>query len=303
MFRKFFLLIIISFSSSTLANDNLLTIQQQLERLQREVSDISKSIYSGDNIKSDSNTENNLVANLSSIDLRIYDLEKDVKKINANYEDILFQLDDIVNRLNQFQESIINLDQNFSNLKNNSTKIDQNSTDENNISNKQDNTLGTLKITTNETMNDESEEATSNNAKIDNDSFENQSPEDQFQLAFSNIRNKNYDNAKISFRQFIENNPENQLSGSAHYWLGELYLLEKKYRDAALIFAEGFQKFPESIKAPDMLYKLSQTLIEVNKNTEACNTMNKFIEDYPNHKLAKKTKKNITENNCNQIIE
>ena len=31
--------------------------------------------------------------------------------------------------------------------------------------------------------------------------------------------------------------------------------LEKKFRDAALIFAEGYQKFPQSIKAPDMLYK------------------------------------------------
>ncbi len=302
MFRKFFLIFVL-FSSSSLANDNLLTIQQQLERLQREVSDISKSIYSGENINTESNTENNLVANLSSIDLRIYDLEKDVKKINANYEDILFQLDDIFNKLDQFQDSIKNLDQNLSNLKNNSYEIDKSSINKNNSSEKENNTLGTLKITTEESKSDDNEEDMSNDEINNNNSFENQSPEDQFQLAFSNIRNKNYENAKISFRAFIKNNPENQLSGSAHYWLGELYLLEKKYRDAALIFAEGFQKFPESIKAPDMLYKLSQTLIAVNKSTEACNTMNKFIEDYPKHKLANKTKKHISENNCNQIIE
>ena len=41
------------------------------------------------------------------------------------------------------------------------------------------------------------------------------------------------------------------LAGSAHYWLGEIYLLKKENREAALVFAEGYQKYPQSIKAPD----------------------------------------------------
>ena len=46
-------------------NESLLTIQQQLERLQREVSDISKSIYSNsDNLEN--NIDSNVVSNLSA---------------------------------------------------------------------------------------------------------------------------------------------------------------------------------------------------------------------------------------------
>ena len=46
----------------------------------------------------------------------------------------------------------------------------------------------------------------------------------------------------------------------AYYWLGELYILEQNYQKAALSLAEGYQKFPDSIKAPDTLYKLAISL-------------------------------------------
>ena len=124
------------------------------------------------------------------------------------------------------------------------------------------------------------------------------SPEDQFQEAFDNIRDKKWQDAKTSFEQFISDNPDNQLSGSAHYWLGELYILEKNYREAALIFAEGFQKFPDSIKAAEMLFKLSQSLYQVEKTTEACKTMEKLIIDFPKNKIIPQTKKQIVEYNC-----
>ena len=124
------------------------------------------------------------------------------------------------------------------------------------------------------------------------------SPEDQFQVAFDNIRNKKWQDAKTSFEQFISDNPDNQLSGSAHYWLGELYILEKNYREAALIFAEGFQKFPDSIKAAEMLFKLSQSLYQVEKTVEACKTMEKLIIDFPKNKIISQTKKQIVEYNC-----
>ena len=85
--------------------------------------------------------------------------------------------------------------------------------------------------------------------------------------------------------------------------MGELNILDKQYRDAALIFAEGYQKFPKSIKAPDMLYKLSQSLFEVNKNVEACKTMEKFLNDYPKHKLVKKININLLDKGCLELQE
>ena len=129
------------------------------------------------------------------------------------------------------------------------------------------------------------------------------SPEDQFQNAFENIRKKKWKEAKDSLSKFIELNPNNQLSGSAHYWLGELHLLENKYRDAALVFAEGFQKYPNSIKAPDMLFKLSFSLYEIDKKEDACKTIDKFKQEYPKHKLINKINKQIVSFDCINTIE
>ena len=80
--------------------------------------------------------------------------------------------------------------------------------------------------------------------------------------------------------------------------MGEIYLLRKEYREAALIFAEGYQKYPDSIKSPDSLYKLAETLIKIEKKDEACNTLNQFLIKYPDDKLKDKTELKIKELQC-----
>ena len=93
------------------------------------------------------------------------------------------------------------------------------------------------------------QKALSNEDSYDEEILPSLTPEDQFQQAFDLLRNQRFDEAKTSFLMFIEDNNENILSGTAHYWLGEIYLLKKEYREAALILAEGYQKFPNSIKS------------------------------------------------------
>ena len=69
-------------------------------------------------------------------------------------------------------------------------------------------------------------------------------------------------------------------------------------QQARNVFAEGFQKFPDSIKAAEMLFKLSQSLYKIEKTTEACKTMEKLIIDFPKNKIIPQTKKQIVEYNC-----
>ena len=76
------------------------------------------------------------------------------------------------------------------------------------------------------------------------------------------------DQAKIALNEFIVKHENKELSGSAHYWLGEIHLLKKNYREAALVFAEGDQKFPSGLKAPNSLYKLAETLLKIDKTSK-----------------------------------
>ena len=299
MFRYILTILILFFSSYVFSNESDLTISQQLERLQREVSDLSKEVFSNSPNQSNG-TNNDLIKNLSAIDLRIYDIENDIKNLTSNLEELYFQLDDIFNKLenleiviNNFQLAPLNnVEVNTDEFSEDSTEVKSNTLSETET----ENTLGTLNIS--KKTNDTNEVVFDDQEINSNQKEEVLSPEDQFQVAFDNIRDKKWQDAKNSFEQFISDNPENQLSGSAHYWLGELYILEKNYRNAALIFAEGFQNFPDSIKAPEMLLKLSQSLYQVGKTTEACKTMEKLIIDFPKNKIISQTKKQIVEYNC-----
>ncbi len=277
------------------SNENLLTIQQQIERLQREVSDLSQTVFKDDgNI--DKQQDNNLVSNLSAIDMRIYDLEKDVKNLNAFLEDIFFQIEDVVSKINNIEKNLEFFEDKFKNT----TKIDKqsNKLQSNNLDQAiEENTLGSIKISSDETQPDQEAEINNDQNNTEKQNLD-LSPEDQFQVAFDNIRKKNWQEARNLLKDFIANNSNNQLSGSAYYWLGELYILEKEYREAALTFAEGFQNFPTSIKAPDMLFKLSQSLYLVNKIDEACKTVEKFIIDYPKNKLIKKANLQLNDYGC-----
>ena len=99
---KIIFVVLLLISSSVSSNDNLLTIQQQLERLQREVSDLSETVFSNkkDNTKQN---KNDLVKNLSAIDMRIYDLEKDVKNLTGSLEEIYFKIEDLILQINEFK--------------------------------------------------------------------------------------------------------------------------------------------------------------------------------------------------------
>ena len=299
MFKYLVSLVLIFISLEIYANDNLLTIQQQIERLQREVSDLTQTVFSNENNLSINNTEDNndMVTNLSAIDIRIYDLEKDVKNLTGSLEDIFFQLEDIILKVDQFEIVITSIENKLLELNNKTLEKEDKNSILNNNDIQNENTLGSLKITSDSSLNENEQNA--DDSSFMSESLEtNISPEDEFQSAFDNIRDKNWEIAKNSLINFIDKYPENQLSGSAHYWLGELYILEKEFRDAALVLAEGFQKFPGSMKAPDMLFKLSQALYEVDKVNESCKTLEKLILDYPKNKFIKKSNKQIQEYGC-----
>ena len=287
-------------------NENLLTIQQQIDRLQREVSDLTKTIFSNsENANFEDNSQ--LVNNLSAIDMRIYDLEKDLKNLTANIEDISFILEDLILKINNFDEMISFQEKKIFEIENNQSGVnDKLIIDEN----KSENSLGTLNITKKNVEDTSIEKINNDTVSINDESTQKiiepeivLSPEEQFQLAFDNIRSKNYEDAKNSLLTFIDNYSDNQLSGSAYYWLGELYILDKNFKDATLTLADGFQKFPDSVKAPDMLFKLSLSLFEIQKTNESCATLKKLIIDFPKNKMVKNANKKLQEYGCLETNE
>jgi tol-pal system protein YbgF len=106
-------------------------------------------------------------------------------------------------------------------------------------------------------------------------------PDEQYQYAFGLLRQANYPEAERALHTFIERNPTSPLAGNAQYWLGETFYVRGDYQNAAVAFAEGYQKYPDSGKAPDNLLKLGMSLGEIGAKDDACTAFNQLAKQFP----------------------
>ena len=293
-------ILIINFNKSFA--EDALTIKQQLDRVMEEVKDLNKAVFnkSFDNEKLNSLDESIDAERFTSIDIRIYDLEKDIKNLTLQFEEILFKLDDISNDMVDLESKLIskfeksNIEPRKENIENNKAATEED------LEIQEKNTLGKIVISDDNTKN--VKEPSNLNVEKEKNSLlqevSNLKPEEQMQYALDQMMKKNYNDSKNILDHFIENFPENQLSGSAHFWLGKIYLFETNYRKAAIVFGEGVQKFPNSIKAPEMYYELAKSLKEMDKIPESCKTLTLLEQNYEGNKFTKDPEKIKDKLNC-----
>jgi tol-pal system protein YbgF len=296
------LLFILTINLNKSFAEDALTIKQQLDRIMEEVKDLNKAVFnkSFDNEKLNSLDESIDAERFTSIDIRIYDLEKDIKNLTLQFEEILFKLDDISNDMVDLESKLIskfeksNIEPRKENIENNKAATDED------LEIEEKNTLGKIVISDDNTKN--VKEPSELNVEKEKNSLlqevSNLKPEEQMQYALDQMMKKNYNDSKNVLDHFIQNFPENQLSGSAHFWLGKIYLFETNYRKAAIVFGEGVQKFPNSIKAPEMYYELAKSLKEMDKIPESCKTLTLLEQNYEGNKFTKDPEKIKDKLNC-----
>jgi len=100
-----------------------------------------------------------------------------------------------------------------------------------------------------------------------------ESPEQQYDRAhWLIIKRRDFAAAERVLTDFISANHSHRLAPNAYYWLGRTYFVRSNFEQAAITFAEGFQRFPKSTKAPAILLNLGTSLSRLGKNSEACTT-------------------------------
>ena len=299
----FLLLFILTINLNKSFAEDALTIKQQLDRIMEEVKDLNKAVFnkSFDNEKLNSLEESIDTERFTSIDIRIYDLEKDIKNLTLQFEEILFKLDDISNDMADLESELISKLEK-SNIESKKENIENyQATTKEDLEIEEKNTLGKIVISDN---NNEENDKDSSELKAEKEKnsllqeLSSLNPEEQMQYALDQMMKKNYNDSKNILDEFIKNFPENQLSGSAHFWLGKIYLFETNYRKAAIVFGEGVQKFPNSIKAPEMYYELAKSLKEMDKISESCKTLALLAKNYEGNKFTKDPEKIKDKLNC-----
>ncbi len=103
----------------------------------------------------------------------------------------------------------------------------------------------------------------------------------QYSAGYDAVKRGDYSFAEEQFRQFIALFPTHPQAPDATNWLGEALILRGEYQEAADILLSGFQSYSGSKKAPDLLLKLGQALAGAGEHATACRTFEEVTRRYP----------------------
>lgn len=106
-------------------------------------------------------------------------------------------------------------------------------------------------------------------------------PRSDFEMAYAHFSYKQYDEAEMGFRRFLQSNPRDRLVPEATYWLGETYLQRHRFREAAEQFLNVSTEHPSATRAPDALLKLGVSLSGLGARDRACAVFAELDRKYP----------------------
>ncbi|MBY0258791.1 tol-pal system protein YbgF [Methylobacterium sp.] len=102
-----------------------------------------------------------------------------------------------------------------------------------------------------------------------------------YEAAYAYILQRQYEQAEMGLRQFIQSHPRDALVPSATYWLGESYLQRNRNREAAEQFLKVSTDYARSAQAPDAMLKLGASLNALGAREQACATLAELERKFP----------------------
>ena len=108
-----------------------------------------------------------------------------------------------------------------------------------------------------------------------------------YSLAFELVKAKKFGQAVAAMRAFVETFPKSHYAPNAHYWLGELYLLQGKLAQSVAEFQTVISQYPTSSKVAGARLKLGFAYYDLGKTQEAREELSKIKRDFPNTALAR----------------
>ncbi len=289
-------------------------LYEVLESIQKDLRTLEKAVYS-DNFSAneeitvstntlDQNSEEVLTRHL----LKLSEIEKQFQELTNKFEEINFKLDKLSTRMSKIQAdnqmrfqqledqaSTINLNQNqqLSSLpKEDEEKILPGSS--------QPQDLGSISYKDTETnLETQQTQSVDTTQTVVTEVFQVEEkilpdivPEKQYEFATSFLKVGDYNTAERAFREFVFTNPEHNLAGNAQYWYAETFRIRQLYTDAASAYLEGYQKYPQSEKAPINLLKLGVSLVQIGEKDQGCLMITGVKKQYPeaNQSVLQKAK-------------
>jgi tol-pal system protein YbgF len=116
------------------------------------------------------------------------------------------------------------------------------------------------------------------------------SPETAYEHAYQEFQQNQFENALVSFRNFLSQYPTSNLVPNAHFWIAECYVKKRDYQKSLSAYEEVIRHHPKSGKASIALYRKALVLLELKDKMAAKTALKKLIADYPRSEESKQAR-------------
>ena len=272
-----------------------------LNVIQKDIKTLEKAVYSGNSFSTTQlsgsySSEDTLTRHL----LKLSDIEQQFQKLTNKFEEINFKIDKLSGRISKSQADsqlrFQDIQLRFQDIEKARLSSRLQSTDI--ISNQSENKLpGSSEAQILGRISDEDLENTQVVQKTQSVestgtivtekyiSEEKILPEgtakEQYDFALSFVKVGDYETAEMALREFVDTNAKDELAGSAQYWYAETFRIRQLYQDAATAYLDGYQKYPNSSKAPVNLLKLGVSLVQIGEKDQGCSMITGVSKQYP----------------------
>ena len=110
-----------------------------------------------------------------------------------------------------------------------------------------------------------------------------------YELALTQVRERNYEGAIATFQKLLEHYPEGEFAANAYYYIGETYSVkpDPDYEKARQAYAQLVSIFPDHKKVPSALYKLGKIYHQLGDCKRAKEMLDSVIEDNPGTSVSR----------------
>ena len=276
--------------------DETESIVQQLQILQKDIKTLEKVVYSQPSTGMSSSSvsfdgDNDI---LTQHLLKLSELEEQFKILTNNFEEINFKLDKLSSRITKVQTDNQmrfqdlergGLSQNEGIVSSETKKL-PGSGEAQELGSISDSDIVSVERTQKTQSIESVGTVITETAQRTEKLLPETSTEEQYKFAISFLKVGDYETAEYALREFVDTHPKHELAGNAQYWYGETFRVRQLYQDAATAYLDGYQKYPESNKAPVNLLKLGVMLVQIGEKEQGCSMILGVKDQYPKAKQS-----------------
>jgi tol-pal system protein YbgF len=287
------ILVIVFFANISFAQqDKMNELLDRLEKIQKDIQTLEKAVYS----KNVALPSDNVVVNeaLTRQLAKISELEKQIQQMTSKFEENNYKLQQLSDRLNKVSNDSQFRFQQLESNKAISEKVsapkevilekvptvkknEANILNSEEIDKEEENVIQEKPVQSENIKLKEKEKGNKTKTKV----LPKVSIAEQYKYAMNIMKSGDFEKAEIAFKEFVDTHSKHELAGSAQFWYGETFYIRQLYEDAAAAFLEGYQKYPNSPKAPENLLKLGVTLAELGEIEQGCKMIINLKKAYP----------------------